>query len=162
VKWVELLHREGLPLALLSNMPPELSRYVTKSFQSLSTFEYLIYSCDYRSIKPELAIYRNCLELLKAAAQDILYLDDRAENVEAAARLVRKLTPYCLTRSKRLHQESKADSTSLSRVMGTSQESVGNNEGIQTGFEEVIQIGNGLPESSGVRRGCCPHDVAPL
>lgn len=53
--------------------------------QSLSTFEYLIYSCDYRSIKPELAIYRNCLELLKAAPQDILYLDDRAENIEAAA-----------------------------------------------------------------------------
>jgi putative hydrolase of the HAD superfamily len=68
-------------------MPLELSRYVSKSFQSLSTFEYLIYSCDYGSIKPELAIYRNCLELLKAAPQDILYLDDRAENVEAAARL---------------------------------------------------------------------------
>ena len=68
-------------------MPLELSRHVTKSFPSLSTFEYLIYSCDYGSIKPELAIYRNCLELLKAAPQDILYLDDRAENVEAAARL---------------------------------------------------------------------------
>ena len=51
-------------------------------------FEYLIYSWDYGSIKPELlAIYRNCLELLKAAPQDILYPDDRAENVEAAARL---------------------------------------------------------------------------
>jgi putative hydrolase of the HAD superfamily len=87
VQWVELLHREGFPLALLSNMPLELSRHVTKSFQSLSTFEHLIYSCDYGSIKPELAIYRNCLELLKAAPQDILYLDDRAENVEAAARL---------------------------------------------------------------------------
>ena len=85
VQWAELLHRAGIPLALLSNMPFELSRYVTKSFQSLSTFEYLIYSCDYRSIKPELAIYRTCLELLKAAPQDILYLDDRAENIEAAA-----------------------------------------------------------------------------
>jgi putative hydrolase of the HAD superfamily len=60
---------------------------VTKYFPRLSTFEHLIYSCDYGSIKPELAIYRNCLELLKAAPQDILYLDDRAENVEAAARL---------------------------------------------------------------------------
>ena len=85
VQWAELLHRAGIPLALLSNMPFELSRYVTKSFQSLSTFEYVIYSCDYRSIKPEPAIYRNCLELLKAAPQDILYLDDRAENIEAAA-----------------------------------------------------------------------------
>jgi len=87
MQWVKLLHDEGFPLSLLSNMPLELSRYVTKSFPSLSTFEYLIYSCDYGSIKPELAIYRNCLELLKAAPQDILYLDDRAENVEAAARL---------------------------------------------------------------------------
>jgi putative hydrolase of the HAD superfamily len=87
VQWAELLHHEGFPLTLLSNMPLELSRHVTKSFPSLSTFEYLIYSCDYGSIKPELPIYRNCLELLKAAPQDILYLDDRAENVEAAARL---------------------------------------------------------------------------
>ena len=87
VQWAKLLHHEGFPLTLLSNMPLELSRHVTKSFPSLSTFEYLIYSCDYGSIKPELAIYRNCLELLKAAPQDILYLDDRAENVEAAARL---------------------------------------------------------------------------
>lgn len=87
VQWAELLHQEGVPLTLLSNMPLELSRHVTKSFPSLSTFEHLIYSCDYGSIKPELAIYRNCLELLKAAPQDILYLDDRAENVEAAAGL---------------------------------------------------------------------------
>jgi putative hydrolase of the HAD superfamily len=68
-------------------MPLELSRYVTKFFPSLSTFEHLMYSCDYGSIKPELAIYRKCLELLKVAPQDILYLDDRAENLEAAARL---------------------------------------------------------------------------
>ena len=87
VQWAKLLHHEGFPLTLLSNMPLELSRHVTKAFPSLSTFEYLIYSCDYGSIKPELAIYRNCLELLKVAPQDILYLDDRAENVEAAARL---------------------------------------------------------------------------
>ena len=87
VQWAELLQHEDFPLTLLSNMPLELSRYVTKSFPGLSTFEYLIYSCDYGSIKPELEIYRNCLELLKAAPQDILYLDDRAENVEAAARL---------------------------------------------------------------------------
>jgi putative hydrolase of the HAD superfamily len=87
VEWAKLLHREGFPLTLLSNMPLELSRHVTKFFPRLSTFEYLIYSCDYGSIKPELAIYRNCLELLKVDPQEVLYLDDRAENVEAAARL---------------------------------------------------------------------------
>jgi putative hydrolase of the HAD superfamily len=87
VQWAELLHQEGFPLTLLSNMPLELSRHVTKSFPSLSTFEHLIYSCDYGSIKPELALYRNCLEPLKVDPQDILYLDDRAENVEAATGL---------------------------------------------------------------------------
>ena len=87
VQWAEVLHREGFPLSLLSNMPLELSRYVTKFFPSLSTFEHLMYSCDYGSIKPELAIYRKCLVLLKVAPQDILYMDDRAENLEAAARL---------------------------------------------------------------------------
>ncbi len=87
VQWAKLLHDEGFPLTLLSNMPLEPSRYVTKCFPGLSTFEYLIYSCDHGFIKPELAIFRDCLELLKLAPQDILYLDDRAENVEAAARL---------------------------------------------------------------------------
>jgi putative hydrolase of the HAD superfamily len=87
VQWAKLVHHEGFPLTLLSNMPLELSRHVTKSFPSLSTCEYLIYFCDYGSIKPELAIYRYCLELLKVAPQDIWYLDDRAENVKAAARL---------------------------------------------------------------------------
>jgi putative hydrolase of the HAD superfamily len=85
VQWAKLLHHAGFPLTLLSNMPLELSRHVTRSFPGLSTFKHLIYSCDYGSIKPDLAIYRNCLELLNAAPQDILYLDDRAENVEAAA-----------------------------------------------------------------------------
>ena len=87
VQWAELLHHEGVRLSLLSNMPLELSRHVTKFFPSLSTFEHLIYSCDYGSIKPELAIFRTCLELLKVDPQHILYLDDRAENVEAATRL---------------------------------------------------------------------------
>jgi putative hydrolase of the HAD superfamily len=87
VQWAKLLHHEGFSLSLLSNMPLELSRYVSKFFPGLSTFEHLIYSCDYRSIKPELAIYRSCLELIKAAPQEILYLDDRAENIEAAAGL---------------------------------------------------------------------------
>jgi HAD superfamily hydrolase (TIGR01509 family) len=58
-----------------------------KPFPSLSAFEYLIYSCDYGSIKPELTIYRNCLEPFKVALKDIFYLHDRAENLEAAARL---------------------------------------------------------------------------
>src|ERR1700678_4545094 len=87
VQWAALLHQEGFPLTLLSNMPLELSRHVTKSFPILSTFEYLIYSCDYGSIKPELAIYRDCLEIMKVAPQDILYLDDRAENTRGRAGL---------------------------------------------------------------------------
>src|SRR5258708_14044863 len=61
VQWAKLLHREGFPLTLPSNMPLELILHVTQSFPSPSTFEYLIYSCDYGSIKPELSIYRNCL-----------------------------------------------------------------------------------------------------
>ena len=58
VQWAKLLQQEGFSLTLLSNMPLELSRHVTKSFPGLSAFEYLIYSCDYGSIKPEPAIYR--------------------------------------------------------------------------------------------------------
>jgi putative hydrolase of the HAD superfamily len=36
VQWAKLLHHEGFPLTLLSKMPLELSRHVSKSFPSLS------------------------------------------------------------------------------------------------------------------------------
>jgi putative hydrolase of the HAD superfamily len=87
IRWAQQLHAAGIALALLSNMPRELSQYVANTCQWLSLFDHLIFSCDHRSIKPESLIYEKCLEALRLDATRVLYFDDRAENIEAASRM---------------------------------------------------------------------------
>jgi putative hydrolase of the HAD superfamily len=86
VRWVQLLQAARVPLALLSNMPPELSRHVQGNCQWLAASDHLIFSCDHGSIKPEPTIYGKCLETLRLDPAEVLYLDDRRENVETACR----------------------------------------------------------------------------
>lgn len=86
VQWVKLLHAAGIPLGLLSNMPLELSRYVTRNFPAVSAFDHLVFSCDHGSIKPESMIFHKCLEVLNTDPKHVLYLDDRSENVDAGSR----------------------------------------------------------------------------
>jgi len=87
IRWAQQLHAAGIALALLSNMPRELSQYVANTCQWLSLFDHLIFSCDHGSIKPESPIYVKCLEALRLDATRVLYLDDRPENIEAASQM---------------------------------------------------------------------------
>jgi putative hydrolase of the HAD superfamily len=86
-RWVEELRRSGLRLAVLSNMPLELSRYLRDNCDWVRWFDPLIFSCDVARVKPEPAIYQTCLERLRLAPQEVLFLDDLAVNIEGAARL---------------------------------------------------------------------------
>jgi putative hydrolase of the HAD superfamily len=85
--WAQQLHRGGIRLALLSNMPFEIARYIESNCPWVSYFEPLVFSCDVGSVKPELTIYKNCLARLNVLPEKVLFLDDRAENVAAAAQL---------------------------------------------------------------------------
>jgi putative hydrolase of the HAD superfamily len=84
---VERLHAAGIPLAILSNMPPEVKGYILEHCSWLSVFQHLIFSCDVGLAKPDPAIYRECLKKLKLAPSEALFLDDKPENVWAAAKL---------------------------------------------------------------------------
>jgi putative hydrolase of the HAD superfamily len=87
VSWVERLHAEGVRLALLSNMPLEISRFLARSCQVLKRFDDLIYSCDVGSMKPDPRIYNTCLAEMKLKPGEVLFLDDRPDNVDAASAL---------------------------------------------------------------------------
>ena len=87
VKWAEQLHGAGLRVGLLSNMPCDLSRYLVAHGGWVSFFHHLTFSCEVRMVKPDPAIYRSCLESLAVAPQQVLFLDDLAPNIEAAAKL---------------------------------------------------------------------------
>jgi putative hydrolase of the HAD superfamily len=87
IEWVKQLRRAGFGLGLLSNMPFEISRYLTAHCEWLALFDSFTFSCDVGRVKPDPAIYQICLEKLKLAAAEVLFLDDIAANVEGASAL---------------------------------------------------------------------------
>jgi len=87
LQWVEQLRQAGIQLAVLSNMPLEISRYLEANRPWLALYQHLMFSCDLRLVKPDPAIYHACLKTLNMAPQEVLFLDDRMDNVQASANL---------------------------------------------------------------------------
>ncbi|HEY1801892.1 MAG TPA: HAD family phosphatase [Terriglobales bacterium] len=84
VNWVRQLRSAGLQLAVLSNMPSEVKEYLVGHLEIFSYFEHLIFSCDVRQVKPEPGIYQHCIDVLQLSPHEILFLDDKQENVDGA------------------------------------------------------------------------------
>lgn len=82
--WVKQLKEAGLKLAVLSNMPAEIGRYLTANRKWLQLFPQLVFSYELRMVKPEAEIYQKTLSLLELPAHEVLFLDDRPENVAGA------------------------------------------------------------------------------
>ena len=76
----------GHRLALLSNAPAEVARAV-EELPVARHFEHLLFSCDLRAIKPDPLCFGKALSRLGAAPQEVTFIDDRADNVTAAAGL---------------------------------------------------------------------------
>ncbi len=76
----------GFRLALLSNAPVEVARAIDRQ-PWLAAFTPRVYSCDLGAIKPDPAVYRSLLDVLGADAGDVVFLDDREDNVAAAGEL---------------------------------------------------------------------------
>ncbi|KUP96783.1 HAD family hydrolase [Thermobifida cellulosilytica] len=73
-------------LALLSNAPHDLAA-VLRSAPLLHGFDALFFSCEIGLCKPDPAVYGHVLRELGAEPGETLFVDDREENVRAAARL---------------------------------------------------------------------------
>jgi len=80
------LESAGQRLAVLSNMPAEVSRAI-EGLPIAGAFEHLIFSCDLRAVKPSQSCFDQALDRLGAPAGEVTFVDDRQENVTAAARL---------------------------------------------------------------------------
>lgn len=82
--WAQQLADAGLTLGILSNMPMDLKIHLIQSREWLALFPEKLFSCDVCSVKPEPKIYQTLLELLQLTPREVLFLDDRPENVEGA------------------------------------------------------------------------------
>ena len=87
MEWVRALKRGSLKIAVLSNMPIEISTYMRQYAAWFRDFDYVCFSAEVQLAKPDAAIFRACLEVVHSRPEECLFIDDRAENVEAARAL---------------------------------------------------------------------------
>jgi putative hydrolase of the HAD superfamily len=87
IEWVQALKRSGLKIAVLSNMPIEISTYMRQYAPWFRDFDYVCFSAEVQLAKPGAAIFHACLKVVNSRPEECLFIDDRAENVEAARAL---------------------------------------------------------------------------
>ena len=87
MEWVRALKNRGLKIAVLSNMPIEISSYMRQYAPWFKDFDYVCFSAEVDLAKPEAAIFHACLKAVRSRPEECLFIDDRAENVEAARAL---------------------------------------------------------------------------
>ena len=85
--WLQQLKRAGLRTAILSNMGDTVLQAMERECDWLARFDVLVWSYQLQMAKPDAAIYRYALEKLGTRPEETLFIDDRQENVEAAAAL---------------------------------------------------------------------------
>ncbi len=76
--------QQGASLSLLSNAPHELATAISDQ-PAFEIFDQLFFSARLGVAKPDPAAFSAALEKLSRPAGDVLFVDDRPENVEAAA-----------------------------------------------------------------------------
>jgi putative hydrolase of the HAD superfamily len=78
------LHAQGVAMSILSNAPREMAA-VLRAHPRLGMFEHLIFSSDIGVVKPSLGAFSAALGLLQRSPDEVVFIDDRLDNVEAAS-----------------------------------------------------------------------------
>jgi putative hydrolase of the HAD superfamily len=84
LEWAQRLQRSGIRIGILSNMPDAMETGLRARHSWIDTFDHHTWSHAVNLAKPELAIYLHAAEGLRTPPENILFLDDRFENIEAA------------------------------------------------------------------------------
>lgn len=83
IELLEQVRAEGFPTWLFSNTNDIAARCVYEDFDFFRRFTGYIYSYEIRSMKPHPPMYEALEQRSGCRGAEILYLDDRPENVEA-------------------------------------------------------------------------------
>jgi putative hydrolase of the HAD superfamily len=77
------LRKAGFPTYIFSNTNELAIHHIRRAFPFYANFDGYIYSYEARSMKPDAGIYEALEQLSRCTGDEILYLDDRPENVKA-------------------------------------------------------------------------------
>jgi FMN phosphatase YigB (HAD superfamily) len=81
----EQLRQKGIPTYIFSNTNDLAAEHVRRAFPFFARFDGYILSYEVGAMKPAAKIYEALEALAGKRGPDILYLDDRAENIAAGA-----------------------------------------------------------------------------
>jgi len=84
IDWATALQRANIKTGILSNLGDEMELGILARFPWLQNFAHHTFSHRLGIAKPDLAIYQHAAEGLATPPSDILFLDDREENIAAA------------------------------------------------------------------------------
>ena len=79
------LRRRGVPTYIFSNTNDLAIEHIRRNFPFFKKFNGYIFSCEIGAMKPDVKIYEALEKLAGRRGADILYLDDRPENVAGGA-----------------------------------------------------------------------------
>ena len=82
--WARSLQQARIPTGILSNMPGPMETGLRARHRWIDEFTHNTWSHSLNLAKPEPAIYLHAAQGLRTSPENILFLDDRAENIEAA------------------------------------------------------------------------------
>jgi putative hydrolase of the HAD superfamily len=84
---LEELKAKGKRVAMLSNMPADLGMALKARTERLAVFHHVTLSYAIKSVKPEAAIYEECLAGLGTDRKKTVFFDDKIVNVRGAEML---------------------------------------------------------------------------
>jgi putative hydrolase of the HAD superfamily len=84
IAWSDRLRQHGLRTAILSNMGGAVLEHIQREHAWIKRFEVRIWSYQVNVVKPEPGIYHILLENLGIRPEEILFIDDKAANIEVA------------------------------------------------------------------------------
>jgi putative hydrolase of the HAD superfamily len=84
VEWAQRLQRAGIRTGILSNIGDQMAIGLCAKFDWIGGFDHCIWSHSLKLAKPEAAIYHCAAQGLATEPSQILFIDDKQENIEAA------------------------------------------------------------------------------
>jgi putative hydrolase of the HAD superfamily len=96
VEWAQHLQRAGIRTGILSNIGDAMAEGLIAKFDWISAFDHCVWSYSLKLAKPEAAIYRCAAEGLDTDPSQILFIDDKIENIEAAESIGMQAIQYHL------------------------------------------------------------------